>query len=157
MEDEDDDNDDDVETAKDVRKIEAHLPYIANLAVPNNRKFCNVTFSHGQGIGTLLHHDDVINDVTDNITSVNMEHTAAAQEQVQEEKLEESVPNFSIDEYCNLCLEHLSFTESDVLLARRLYEAISQAGAMGISMPYLKQVSEAYSKYFIPSLLLIAN
>ena len=90
-------------------------------------------------IETLLHHDDVVddvvNDVTDNITSVNMEHTAAAQEQVQEEKLEESVPNFSIDEYCNLCLEHLSFTESDVLLARRLYEAISQAGAMGISMP----------------------
>jgi len=157
MEDEDDDNDDDVETAKDVRKIEAHLPYTSNLAVPNDRKFCNVAFSHGQGIGTLLHHDDVIDDVTDDITSVGMDHTSAAQEQVQEEISEESVLEFSIDEYCNLCMEHLSFTESDVLFARRLYEAISQAGAMGISMPCLKQVSEVYSKYFIPSLLSIAN
>jgi len=146
MEDEDDDNEDDVETGRDVKNIEAHLPYTSNLSVPNDRKFCDVTFSHGQGVGALLENDDV----TDNVT---MERTSTAMEQAQEE---ETITEFSIDEYSSLCMEHLNFTENDVLFVRILYETISQAEAMGISMPCLKQVRKAYSKCCIP-LLLIAN
>ena len=206
MEDEDDDNDDDGETVRDVKNIEAYLPYTSSLAVPNHRKFCDVTFSHGQGVGALLDNndvtedvtddvtnnvtddvtkivtndvtnnvtddvtnnvtnnvtddvtnnvtddvtDDVTNNVTDDVTNVDMEQLSGGKELAQEERLEMSVPEFSIDDYSSLCMEHLNFSETDVLFAKRLYKTISQAGAMGISIPCLKQVRKACSKCCIP-------
>jgi len=115
MDDEDDENDDDGESGRDLTKIEACLLYTSNLTLPNNRKFCDVTFSHGQGVGALLcndtnddvTNDDVIgsvtNDVTGDVTSSDMDHTSASE---QDKVSNESVPEFSVENYLSICTKH---------------------------------------------------
>lgn len=46
----------------------------------------------------------------------------------------------SIDEYLQLCVEHLNFSEIDVMFARSLYDTICHAGVMGIPKRQLEQV-----------------
>ena len=47
----------------------------------------------------------------------------------------------SIDDYLQLCVKHLNYTEYDVMFTRDLYNTIYHAGVMGVPQLYLEQVS----------------
>ena len=46
----------------------------------------------------------------------------------------------SFDEYLQLCIEHLNFSEFDVMFAKYLYDTICEAGVMGVPQADLEQV-----------------
>ena len=46
----------------------------------------------------------------------------------------------SIDEYLELCVKHLNYSEYDVIFAKYLYDIIYHAGVMGVSQLNLEQV-----------------
>ena len=49
-------------------------------------------------------------------------------------------PQLSIEEYLQLCVEHLNFSEIDVMFAKSLYDTICHAGVMGVPQSQLEQV-----------------
>ena len=49
-------------------------------------------------------------------------------------------PQLSIDEYLQLCTEHLKYYETDVMFAKCLYDTICHAGVMGVPLRQLEQV-----------------
>lgn len=48
----------------------------------------------------------------------------------------------SIDEYLELCVQYLNFTEIDVMFAKYLYNEICHAGVMGVPQLHLEQVCQ---------------
>ena len=53
-------------------------------------------------------------------------------------------PQLSINEYLQLCVEHLNFSENDIVLAKCLYDTICHAGVMGVPLSQLDQVCCVY-------------
>lgn len=49
-------------------------------------------------------------------------------------------PQLSIDEYLQLCVNHLNYSEYDVIFAKYLYDIIYHAGVMGVPQLNLEQV-----------------
>ena len=49
-------------------------------------------------------------------------------------------PHLSIDEYLQICMKHLNYSETDVMFTKYLYDTICHAGVMGVPLRQLEQV-----------------
>lgn len=104
-------------------------------------------------------HTHALESTTPTVVGDSMEYsvqhdTDNTQEYTTEHSLEQSVventkdtarhtkcnPQLSINEYLQLCVEHLNFSENDIMFAKYLYDTICHAGVMGVPLPQLEQV-----------------
>ena len=66
-------------------------------------------------------------------------------------------PQLSIDEYLQLCVKHLNYSEYDVIFAKYLYDIIYHAGVMGVSQLSLEQVHYCVTLINTHLFLVISN
>ena len=85
----------------------------------------------------------------------NTEHTQRSTTEHSQEQAEDVTshtkcdPQLSIDQYLQLCVKHLNYSEYDVVFAKYLYDTIYHAGVMGVPQLHLEQVY-----YFVLFLLM---
>ena len=100
--------------------------------------------SHDKGDDTTAHYTEHNMECTLDSTgpTVRFSNVSHPQEHAKDTASHAKCdPQLSIDDYLQLCVKHLNYTECDVMLTKDLYSTIYHAGVMGVPQLYLEQVS----------------
>ena len=119
------------------------LPDAAGPTVPHDKADDSMEHSTEHDVEQHMEHTL---DSAGPMVEHNTEHTQGYITEHSQEPIEDATshskcdPQLSIDEYLQLCVKHLNYTECDVMFAKYLYDTIHHAGVMGVPQLHLEQV-----------------